>query len=364
MTERPRGPVDPEQLLREWSGITAAARADFDAELARLEASLDEAAARAGWEEFTAAHANAAAALAQRAAKLRARWEGTGPVLEEAVITHSVNSARHLRWRVAEARKTGEALARSFDQRADQVLVRARAAAARALFLRAAEEWSAARACGECGQPYQVGGLSAPAAFRCPSCGAVRLEQPGPETLTWLAEGGAIDAVCDEACATDRGAVEEARHSFWSIHEPTVEDHATFSTVARTAALRWLDQAQRLRPGMTEAEVEARLQRKLDEALAESTHSLAAEARRRRSRGVQLAKAGDVPALLDWLQRGGEGPPAERAAQLVACLHEHGLRAEAWQALALEHHLSAEAEDRDAWMRRRLGELDDALATR
>jgi hypothetical protein len=56
--------------------------------------------------------------------------------------------------------------------------------------------------------------------------------------------------------------------------------------------------------------------------------------------------------------------PAELVGQLVSCLHEHGDRAEAWQILALEHHVAQVAEDRDAWMRRRLGDLDDALATR
>lgn len=363
MSEHAARPVDPEQLLRAWSGITAAARAEFDALLSRVDAELDALATSAAWSDFAAAHAAAHAACAERATALRAQWQGTGPVLEEAVITHSVNSARHLRWRVAEARKSGEDLARSFEQRADQVLVRTRAAAARAQFARAADEWSAPRACGECGQHYQVGGLVAPAHFRCGSCGAVRLEQPGPHTLVWTAADGPVDAICDEACAADRAAVDAARHTFWSIHEPTAEDHAAFASAARTAALRWLDQAHRLRPQMTEAEVEAQVQARLDHDLGESTQTLSAGARRRRSAGVALAKAGDINALLDHLQR-SEGEPAALAAQLVACLHEHGLRAEAWQVLALEHHLAQVDEDRDAWMRRRLGELDDALATR
>ena len=364
MSQPSIGPADPEQLLREWGAITAAVRAEFDQLLREVEHSLTELGAQdLRWAEVERAHADAQARLAQVVAGLRARWTGAGPVLEEAVIRHSVNSARHLRWRVAEARRSGDTLARSLEQRAEEVLVRVRAAAARAVFSRAAAEWSAARACPECGEPFQVGGLTARARFRCGACGAEHSQDPGPATLDWISDGGPMEAVCDEDAAQALSAVAGALHTFRSINHPTVEDHAALATTARSAWLRWLDQLHRLRPTMDDAQIEDELQRRLGRTLAETTHSLAVAARKRRSEGVRLAKAGDVNAVMAWLER-TDVEPAELVGQLVSCLHEHGDRAEAWQILALEHHVAQVAEDRDAWMRRRLGDLDDALATR
>lgn len=364
MTQPSNGPADPEQLLREWGAITAAARAEFDQLLRTVEQELSELGLSAArWSDYEGAHGAARARLTERVAALRGRWTGAGPVLEEAVIRHSVNSARHLRWRVAEARRTGEALARSLEQRADDALIRLRAAAARAVFLRAAAEWSAPRACPECAEPFQVGGLKARARFLCVACGAEHSQDPGPATLDWVSEGGPMEAVCDEDAAQGLAAVGAALHTFRAINHPTVEDHAALATTARSAWLRWLDQLRRLRPEMDDPQIEDELQRRLDRSLAETTHTLAVAARKRRSEGVRLAKAGDVNAVMAWLGR-TEAEPAELVSQLVSCLHEHGDRAEAWQILALEHHVAQVTEDRDGWMRRRLGDLDDALATR
>lgn len=364
MSQPSTGPADPEQLLREWGNITAAARAEFDAALREAETQLT---VRGGvaerWADYDVLHVEIAARLARLVSALRARWTGAGPVIEEAVIRHSVNSARHLRWRVAEARRSGETLARSLEQRSDEALIRARAAAARAAFLRAAAEWSAARPCPECNEPFQTGGLTERAAFRCAACGAVHVQDPGPATLDWISDGGPMEAICDEDAATALAGVSAALHTFRAINEPTVEDHAALATTARSTWLRWLDQLRRLRPWIDDAQIEDELKRRLDHTLAETTHTLAVAARKRRSEGVRLAKAGDVNAVVEWVQR-TEGDAADLVGQLVACLHEHGDRAEAWQILALEHHVAQIPEDRDGWMRRRLGDLDDALATR
>ena len=49
---------------------------------------------------------------------------------------------------------------------------------------------------------------------------------------------------------------------------------------------------------------------------------------------------------------------------VCVCLHEHDDRTSAWHGLALLHHVRRIAEDRDAWMRRRISEFDESLRTR
>jgi hypothetical protein len=356
--------LDPEPALREWAQVVEQAGQSFEATFARTGVDLEEAAlGSTSWSAFSERADIARAELLGPATALRLRWRDLEPALERAIVQSSANSARHLRWRIAEARRSGETAARKMELRTHEAVVRRAAQAARLAYRRAASEWTRPRTCPSCKGPILVGGLYRSMRFTCPNCRAVHPQDPGAATRAWLETGGPIDTLADEASLASHEAMVQATHTFQSLFEPTIEDHEVFSQSVRAHWESWVKVRAQLDPSLDANARTALVDQRVTESLGETTHSLALKARKRRSEGVALAKAAHLQSILDWIHL-QEQPAPHVAHLLAACLHEHGLRAEAWQILALEHHLGQLSEDRDAWMRRQLAELDQALTSR
>lgn len=315
----------------------------FDAELRRL----DEAVAtledrlEAGWRALSGAFD-----AAMRAADERGDGE----------------EVRRLRWQRAEERRRGEALRQKLQQAARKVDVEARADAARALHAEAAALWDSAAHCSACGASFPTGAVFEPTDFRCPSCGQVHRAEPDETTRAYLAEDR-VGAIAEESVLDELLAVETARRSYTGWLHPVEDDFVSFERTVKKAWNRWADAVAPLHPGWDEARARREAAARVDRTLGPWRNDAARDRRQLVTRGFRLLKEGRQREALDLAHASNMG--ASRFIEDVCvCLHEHDDRTSAWHGLALLHHVRRIAEDRDAWMRRRISEFDEALRTR
>ena len=210
--------------------------------------------------------------------------------------------------------------------------------------------------CSACGASFPTGVLRAHR-LRCPSCGQVHRAEP--DGHAYLAEdrvGAIAESVLDELLA-----VETARRSYTGWLHPVEDDFVSFERTVKKAWNRWADAVAPCAAGTRRGRAaRCRAGRPHAGPLAER-------------RGPGSAPAGDPrlpPAQGGPAARGPRPRPRSNMGasrfieDVCVCLHEHDDRTSAWHGLALLHHVRRIAEDRDAWMRRRISEFDESLRTR
>ena len=143
----------------------------------------------------------------------------------------------------------------------------------------------------------------------------------------------------------------------------TEADYEVLETAARTWLAEWADVRVRLLPPGGEAKELARLDERIAAELRGVDDAASRLLRVRMGVAMKLAAAGDMAGVLQFA-KSEQVEASEFVGQLCTCLHEHGNRGAAWQALALLHHVTRQPAERDAWMQQQLMALDDQLRTR
>lgn len=360
--------TDLPTALSRWEALLAAARhkvravpEDGDAQLTALITEGLHASA-----SFADALARLDRAVDAVEDELDAGWRGLSAAFEQAMSTAEQagdpDEVRRLRWQRAGERRKADSLRQELGHAARKVSIEARADAARALHAEAAAAWIQPRSCGECGAPLEVGAVYETTDFRCGHCNKRTRIEPDSATRAYLADG-CIDALAEERALDELVELEKARRTYTAWLHPLDEDYRAFEAVARRTWTQWTDALSPLHPGWDEARARREAAARLDDTLAPWRSDAARDRRDLLSRGARMLREGKQREVLDLAhaQPGGAGRLLD---DLSVCLHEHEDRAAAWQCLALAHHTNRVAEDRDAWMRRRIGELDEALRTR
>ncbi len=253
------------------------------------------------------------------------------------------------------------------DQLADDgesLLVTLQAVIARALFEAASKEWNQPRPCRGCGGPVIVGAVWRPTTFTCDTCSQRTTFDAAPLTARFYG-GHSLESICAEHAMDAWRSLRAAQRQFSRIAFPVPSDFEAFAQAARTWATVLCDLWNELDPHTTPERHLAAVKRRTEEALGESNSDAQQKLRARFAEGSTVAAGGDLGRLLTWAtEQVGAENVAAFVSELAVSVHEHGDRTTAWQVIALEHHLQRIAEDRDSWMRTRLGALDSNLRLR
>ena len=302
----------------------------------------------------------------RRLGELRRGLEDAWAQLEHAVQVATeatggdAQQGRRLQYQLAEQRKRRDQLVVYMAREGRALMAARRSDAARALFARARLEWAQPRPCGRCGEDIDVGAVAEPTDFACAACGHAAPFGPGPATAGYIA---ALDALGDEQTLESWTAYQDARRTFDSYAWPTEGDYDVLETAARTWLIEWVGVRMRLLPMADGLDESAELARRLGLELRAVDGDVARAGRARMGAAMRSAAAGDMASVLELAETEGV-EAADFVGSLCHCLHEHGNRDAAWQSLALLHHVTGEAAERNAWMQRRLMSLDDQLRTR
>lgn len=347
-----------------WQDGLASLSAALDQALAEIGERLDAhiAAGEAGADPFETELIAAETRLAGLRRELDAARGDLEHAYTNALEAASGEAARAMRWQRFEQRKSGLALSKRMVEEGQACLVRRQAAAARALFERASEEWNEPRDCRACGAQIVVGGVWEPTNFTCDACGVVTTVHPARQTQAFYANGH-LNSICAEAAFDQWVALQNALATFRKLRHPTPADFQPVEAAAATWASAVNTLRGELDPTWTGTEVAAQTAADARDALAELGDDDAQSRRVTMEDGARIAQSGDLGEVLTWA-RTLEDDPAGPVAQLAVCVHEHEDRGVAWQVLALQHHVQRITDDRDTWMRDKLAELDEDLRTR
>ncbi len=366
MADPRAGAVDPRTAaaVQSWQSSLSTLGGTVDAALAELAAELDGhiAAGADGMAAFEAALIQAETRIAGIRRDIDAARGDLEHAFNEVLPGAAPEAARALRWQRFEQRKLGIALSWRLEEGGQRMLVAKQAALARALFERASEEWNTPRPCRACGAGIVVGGVWEPTNFTCAACGVVTTVHPGPETAAFYRDGH-IAQICAEGALDAWAALQQSIQRFRLIAHPLPDDFAPVEALATDWASTTHELRGQLDPHWDAARVEAAVAEMARDALAELGDDEPRAARAAMAEGCRIAATGDLGAVLTWARSQDDNPAAPVAA-LARCLHEHDQRGPAWQVLALQHHVQRVSDDRDAWMRARLAEMDEDLRTR
>ncbi len=361
-------PADlPADAIARWQGQHEALEAELSRTLGALTAALDGHLRQGALDavEATVIQAESGfASLRHRLDQARSAFEGS---FEAAMAQSAGDERRRLRWQRAELRKAAAALSRQVEERSQELLTKRQADAARALFERASDEWNEPRDCPSCGAEVPVGAVWRTTQFTCARCGTVSPFGPAPQTARFY-EGPSLDHIGAEHALPQWRALHEALRAYGMLRHPTTEDFEGPAAAAAAWARAGAELQGQLHPAWDAARVDEVAAARAADALGGLVQPDAVRIRALFSTGLELARSGDLARVMAWLRDQPGEPrardPRELVGALVVCVHEHGHRSEAWQMLALQHHVQQIAQDRDTWMRDQLTELDEDLRTR
>lgn len=302
----------------------------------------------------------------RRLGELRRGLEDAWAPLEHSVLAAmeatngDAQQGRRLQYQLAEQRKRRDQLFVYMAREGRALMAARRSDAARLLFAQARLEWARSRPCGRCGADIDVGAVAEPTDFVCNACGHAAPFGPGPATARYVS---ALDALSDEQTLESWTSYQDARRTFDGYAWPTEGDFDVLETAARTWLHEWVEVRRRLLPLGESLDAAAELDRRMISELRGVNGDAARAGRARMGAAMRSAAAGDMAAVLQLAETEGL-EAAVFVGSLCRCLHEHGNRDAAWQALALLHHVTGEAAERNGWMQQRLMSLDDKLRTR
>lgn len=282
--------------------------------------------------------------------------------MSHAEASGDADALRSLRWQRTAERRKADALREQLSVAVRKVSIEARADAARASHADAAADWAERVRCTSCGAPIEVGAVFETTDFRCGACGARTRVEPSEATRAYL-RAERIEAIADEAVMDDLFALDQARRRYTGWLHPLDDDFQRFESVAKRTWMGWAEFLLPLHPAWDAVRARREAIRRVDETLGPWRADSARERREVLTRGCALIREGKQREALD-LAHASRAGAARFLDDLSVCLHEHEDRGAAWQCLALTHHVARVPEDRDAWMRRRIAELDEALRTR
>lgn len=350
--------------LQRWESGRRAARQRFDESVGELDRILGQPIVDGlpDAERWSRTVENSERRLGELRRGLEDAWlplERTVQVAMEATAGDP-QQGRRLQYQLAEQRKRRDQLMVYMAREGRALMAARRSDAARALFSEARLEWARPRPCGRCGAEIEVGAVAAPTDFACAACGHAAPFGPGAATARYVE---ALDAIADEQTLESWTAYQDARRTFDGYAWPTEGDHDVLETAARTWLREWVGVRSRLLPLGEELDDAEEVERRLVAELRGVNADAARAERARMGAAMRLAASGDMAGVLALAE--SEGLDAtEFVGCLCRCLHEHGNRDAAWQALALLHHVTGEATERNGWMQQRLMSLDDQLRTR
>jgi len=282
----------------------------------------------------------------------------------EAVKTESPDTVNRLEWQRTEQTRTLRSQAAQMSDQGHAAVTRAAAAAARALFEAASREWNQPRSCRSCETPIFVGGVWQPTTFTCGSCGDKITFDAEPLTARFYA-GPSLDVICAEHALDAWQVLLAAQRRFEGMTHALPRDFESYEAATRSWATAYATLYGELHPAWSADDVSEAIQRRTEDTLDEAGSEAARARRTQLAEGAAVAAEGDLAKLMAWAQAQATGTDmADLIADLAVCVHEHDDRANAWQVIALQHHIQREAQDRDTWMRERLTQLDAALRGR
>lgn len=358
--------ADPSTALSEWQNALAnalTAAAAWKQDLARAVAPFQTADDPAG-PGLDDALTDAEAQLSGILDKLDHACRTLMERYETIMSGQTGDDLKRLQWQRAEQARTHRTQQAKLSDDGQAAIVAARAAAARALFEAATQEWDQPRACRSCGAPIVVGAVWEPTTFTCGSCGEKTTYEPAPSTERFY-DGPSLEAICAEQALDDWRAMRDAERQYNALAHPLPADFEAFEASATQWATTTARLHSELHPAWDHQRAAEATRKRASDTLGAATSSDANSARQRFAEGATVAAGGDLTKLMQWAQSHHEvAGMADLVADLAVCIHEHGDRTTAWQVIALQHHVQRETRERDAWMRERLEALDAELALR
>ena len=360
--------ADVNSALASWQDALARSHDDFASWKQDTSAALD--AFRTGDDPGGAGLDEAVQEARVRLSAITGRLDEAHKALmttyDAAIVDLEADATQLMEWQRAEQTRSRHSLRHQIDDDGEATLIAGQAAVARALYEAAREEWNQPRTCRTCGAPIVVGAVWRPTTFACTQCEAKSTVNASPLTARFYS-GQSLERICSEHTIDAWRSLQAARRRYEALAHPVAGDFVPFEEAAKTWAKAHAQLHGELHPAWNDSQVSKATQRRALDALGEAGSDQARSTRARFTQGATLAAGGDQAALLQWAQKEARGNGiqlGELVEQLAVSVHEHGDRNTAWLVIALQHHVQRVSQDRDSWMRERLGSLDAQLRLR